>query len=1057
MKEIYIDDLTGVYNRKFLFYWIETEIKRANRFASKFALILLDIDNFRDINNTLGHLEGDKILIQFSNFLRKNIREVDNVVRYGGDEFIALMPNTNTEGALELAQRIFTNLNAQEILTRKILCSIGFAVFPDDGTTIEALINQADNLMYQAKKQGKNRIGLKSEITKKINIPSPITIGRDNETNWCLNQLKDYNALFVAGEAGIGKTRLVLEVKNRLNNVITLRGNSYAALSSVPYHPFKNMFNELLNKDFALIQKIFKQIPETHISAVIKLFPGESIPVLTKTLEMDKFHLFDGVTKFILKMSEMLTPNMIILFLDDLHWIDRPSCELLDFIIRSAKENVKHIGTFRIEEINNSQIIDFLGIWAREKLYTRITLPPLNELQCHQLLEAMMGLVPQEATRFIYHQSGGNPFYIEEIIRELERQKRLYWNGREWVFSKDLELELTIPASVEETIKRKLKFVAPEVKEFLDIAAVFGQEFGAEFIALASRKNVGEILDALDELNKLGFIKERTPENYFFSEDIVRQVVYKNISKADLLKYHKSVGESIENLYPSALQNYFEQLATHFTIANDVTKALYYSRQAAAKAKDNYAHSLAIEFFENALKYEDNIEEIFNIKFALAEIYYLTGDYKHATINLNTCLRINPNAYKVYNKLGKVYEDMGDYKEGLKCYYLGLKKAKGTDAKYSFMTAIAWVYTRLGQYIRAKKMCEEILKLKRKLKKQELRDTHNTLGVVYLRLGVFNKAQICFNEALRISEAIGDKKLVAACYVNLALNYSMKLKEKLCESFYKKALNLYEEIGYQEGIAITLLDLGAFYSRYDIEKALELYLKAIGIAKLIGAKRTLIYLYSNLGYINFRRLMDDQALSNYQQAIQLARETKFNEGLIFSNLSLSEFYRETGQIKKGKLHLSSAQRIANKINLKYPAIDCLMEEIEYLLLTKAYKRAESLSKKLLLQLKLEHDLGYKVYEFLYRGKVLVALRKFGQAHKFYDKAYKIVKSLPNSSITAEIYYLKGSAYKQTGKMKESLKMLLKANKIFEKVRNLRYLDKIEEEIARTDISTPVKK
>ena len=140
MKEIYIDDLTGCYNRRFLYYWIENEIKRATRFGTKFTLILLDMDDFRDINNNFGHSEGDKVLIEFSSFLQTNIREVDNLVRYGGDEFLILMPNTDEKGAIELAQRILNNLNEIKILGYQICCSIGFSVFPDDGTIAECYL-----------------------------------------------------------------------------------------------------------------------------------------------------------------------------------------------------------------------------------------------------------------------------------------------------------------------------------------------------------------------------------------------------------------------------------------------------------------------------------------------------------------------------------------------------------------------------------------------------------------------------------------------------------------------------------------------------------------------------------------------------------------------------------------------------------------------------------------------------------------------------------------------------------------------------------------------------
>jgi diguanylate cyclase (GGDEF)-like protein len=1049
MKEIYIDELTGCYNRRFLHYWIENEIKRSNRYATKFTLILLDIDNFRDINNNFGHLEGDRVLIEFTEFLRKNIREVDNLVRYGGDEFIILVPNTNSKGALELAQRLFSNLNDTKILRHIIRCSIGFSVFPDDGTTAETVISQADDLMYQAKKQGKNQIGLRQKIVQKLQIPSPITIGREDEAHWILTQLKEYTTIFIAGEIGVGKTRLVLEIKDRLNTDIILRGNAYAALSSVPYHPFKNMFSELINKNFALVQRVFKQLPEIYQAEVMKLLPTEGILKAVQIEGLDKYRLYNAVAEFISKMSHMASPTTTMLLLDDLHWIDRPSCELLDFLIRSIKNNIKIFGTYRVEEIKTSQLAEFLGIWAREKFYTQMTVSPLNEKQTNQLLKAMMGSVPQSVSKFIYHQSGGNPFYVEEIVRELERQKKLYWNGKEWVFVK--HLEVAVPRSIEETIKRKLKFLDPDHRMFLEIAAVYGQEFVADIIAMASKRNVGEILHAIDELRRLGFIKERTGESFFFSEDVVRQIVYKNISRADLMRYHNIVGETIENFYRGSLPNYYEQLALHFTIANDDHRALEYSKEAATKAKANYAHSLAVKFFENALKYEDNIEEIFNMKFSLAEIHFLTGHFKKAIEELKTCLKIHATAYRVYDQLGKVYQHTGDYKNSLKYYRLGLKLVHGTDSTYAFSLAISMVYTRLGQHLRAKKECEKMLKKKSQMSRQHIGSAYLILGVVALRLLQFNRAELYFKKALKIREENGNKTSIAACYINLAITYQEKLNIKACEDYYKKALKINQEIGYQGGIVTTLLDLGVLYADYDLPKAEEYYLKALSISKIIGTKRHTILLFNNLGDTARHRLMDDQALANYKRALKLAKEIKSPEGILFAHISMSEFYRDKGQTKKGKQHLISAQRIASKINLKYYTLLCMMEELNYLLSAEDTKKVTVLSKKLLAQSKSVHNLNYKIYGLIYRGRIMVKLKKYAKAHYYYNKAYNFVKSLPKNRYAGEIFYFKGIAYQKEQKLKEALRMFVQASRIFESVGNLRFLDKIEEEITKTYI------
>jgi diguanylate cyclase (GGDEF)-like protein len=1040
MSKIYLDELTGSYNRRYLYYWINNEIKRANRYTMKFSLLLFDIDNFRDINNNFGHLEGDRVLMEFTEFLRKNIREVDHVVRYGGDEFIVLVPNATAQGTNLLAQRLLSLLNETEVANHKIHCSIGFSLYPQDGETVEELFNQADNLMYQAKKEGKNRIGLQQKIIKKLRIPSPITIGRKEETSWCLSQLQEYNTILVAGEIGVGKTRLALEVRDNLNTGIFLRGNANAALSAVPYHSFKHMFKDIVDKHFAMVQRVFKQLPESYKAEVMKLMPAEVDFHVTQTPGMDKYRLYNAVSEFIQQIAHLASPSATTLLLDDLHWMDRPSCELFDFLIRSVKDNIKIFGTYRVEEVKSSEFSEFLGLWAREKLYSQITVRPLNMRESTLLLKAIIGSIPQSAAKFIYEESGGNPFFIEEILRELERQNRLYLSGRKWTFAK--HLEVTIPASIEETIKRKLKFIDPEIKQFLEIAAIFGQEFEVDAIAAASKRNVGEVLHAFDELNRLGIIKGRADdENFYFSEDIVRQIVYKNIPRANIRVSHQLVGETIERFYRGSLPNYYEQLAQHFSVANDATRALYYSKKAAFKAKENYAYSLAITFFENALKYEKNPEEIFNLCFALADIYFWTGDYKKATEELNNCLKVNPHAYMAYKQLGRIHANTGDYKNSLKYYRRGLKLAKGTDDVYLFRISIARVYWRRTQFLRAKKECEDILRDVKKMKKADVGFVYLTYGVVLMRLEQYDKAEHYLKESLKINKEIDDKDHIAACYQDLALCNLRKFNIKLSEDYLKKALDIDYKIGYLGGIVIARINLGALNMDFNLPKAEQYYADALSVAKLIGAQRHIALLYNNLGHVYESRLMDKEALENFKRSLKLAKEIRYDEIVISANRSLSSFYREQGNSKKGKQYFLAAQKLAEKLNLRPSIIACMMEELHYLFESSNIKRIISLAEKLKSALKHERDPTFRMYGLIYRARVMVKLKKYAQAYAYYKRAYNYIKSLPSNTIAGEIYYLKAIAFKKEKKIKEAIKSLQRAKQIFESVGNLQYVDK----------------
>ena len=156
----YHDALTGLPNRVLLSDRLAQALTQANRNGSQVALMILDLDNFKDINDTLGHNMGDLLLQQVSGRLKELVRKSDTVSRMGGDEFVLLLPKIATsEGAGAIARKIvkgFLQPFACACATLQITPSIGIAVFPDDGTDEESLLKKADIALYRAKEEGKN-------------------------------------------------------------------------------------------------------------------------------------------------------------------------------------------------------------------------------------------------------------------------------------------------------------------------------------------------------------------------------------------------------------------------------------------------------------------------------------------------------------------------------------------------------------------------------------------------------------------------------------------------------------------------------------------------------------------------------------------------------------------------------------------------------------------------------------------------------------------------------------------------------------------------------------
>ena len=145
------DELTGLANYRWLLRTLESEIRRAQRVARSFSVLLLDMDGLKQVNDRLGHLVGNRALCRIADCLRASCRATDTAARFGGDEFAIILPETSEEGARQLAQRVAIRLAADEEQPR-LSVSIGVAVYPRDGATAEKLLGTADQELYRVKR-----------------------------------------------------------------------------------------------------------------------------------------------------------------------------------------------------------------------------------------------------------------------------------------------------------------------------------------------------------------------------------------------------------------------------------------------------------------------------------------------------------------------------------------------------------------------------------------------------------------------------------------------------------------------------------------------------------------------------------------------------------------------------------------------------------------------------------------------------------------------------------------------------------------------------------------
>jgi len=164
----YTDTLTGIANRRQLFARLEQELSRSMRFGEEVSVLMIDLDLFKAINDGHGHAVGDSVLRNVALLLKRNVRKVDMVGRYGGDEFMVVLPRIRLEEAVEVAEKVRRTIAAgafpavAETTPIHVTVSIGVAAFGHDAVDVEGLLEKADHALYDAKRSGRDRVAVLS-------------------------------------------------------------------------------------------------------------------------------------------------------------------------------------------------------------------------------------------------------------------------------------------------------------------------------------------------------------------------------------------------------------------------------------------------------------------------------------------------------------------------------------------------------------------------------------------------------------------------------------------------------------------------------------------------------------------------------------------------------------------------------------------------------------------------------------------------------------------------------------------------------------------------------
>ncbi len=1059
----YIDDLTGLYNRRYLNINTHKKIKQAKHKGESLSILMIDLDHFKNVNDAYGHSRGDAVLKAFGIFLKTMLRVNDTVFRYGGDEFVCILLNSDYKQAERFSHRLIEICREKEFSKIGLTLSIGISSFPRDAKSWQKLFDIADRNLYSAKRHGRDRIGVFESESKELNIPTAEIVGRDEE----IGRVKEFvapifngqgGAVCISGEIGVGKTRLVQEIAEDadFHSIQFLSSNLSATTRSISYYPFREIIRAII-EDCGI--GFIKGIPRAYQVELMKIVPELSTGTEKKEhiYMVDKFRLFEGVRKF-LECRASDVPLFI--FLDNVHWADDVSLDLLHYLVRTLRESpIYFFLVYRIEEAREELFKDVLSFMSREGLYERVELESLKKPDVARILSFILDCNPSsELTEYIIKETGGNPFFIEELMKSLKANDALLWNKGEWTFDK--ERKVIIPYSVEGVVERKMGMIEDESYNLLEYAAVLGKEFDFKFLQDITGMNEGHLFDLIDEILEVRLLREFGGERYYFSEDIIREIIYGNIGGAKLKRYHQKVGEKLLDLYKGRIEEVVEELAYHFYECGDWKKAIEYSMTSGDRARDAYANKDAIRFYTRAIKcLSDRTIEEWELKEIAclgkrANVLNMIGENEKAIIDLKNAIKISK---KIGNKkkkadclaaLSKIYLYIAHYndaiinvKKALKIY----RELNDRKGEANSLNTLGITYWYLSEYQSALKFYRISLDIAKEFGGCKLEAMLlGNIAIVYWDLGEYYKALEYYKKSLKINREIGDRKTEAVGSNNIGLihwslgEYSKALK------YYKSSLKITKEIGFSNIQSSTLNNLGiVFASIGEYSKALEYYKSSLKINKEIDDRKTEAQNSNNIGII-YKYLGEySQALEYCNNSLKIAKEVGDHKTRAESLLGIGDTFLEVGDFSNAEEYYTNAISIAREIKSKPLITEIFIGLISLYLKKNSFDKAKQNLKQVLSLIDELHSMPLKADSLCLSARLYTKEKKWNKAESSFKEAISIFKKLKKKFKLAEVYYYQGLMFKESGDKTEAKKYYAKAKTIFKDIGAKGWIEKIK--------------
>ncbi len=893
------DDLTGALVRRAFTNVITAVLAERRRTGAPVTLLVVDVDQFKSVNDTYGHLAGDDALRLVVGVIREQLRPGQYVGRYAGDEFVILLPGLDADGGKVIAEDIRRTTAELSIPLRdapersmSVTLSVGVATAPQHGETFDAMFSAADRALFEAKREGRDKVivaGMESEGAPQLVLNR--FVGRANELRSLVTALDHSThgtpqARLVIGEAGVGKSTVVRQLlpEVRLRGAVMVTGRAMESESRPPFGVWAEALSAIYELGIA---------PARPWPVLARLLtprragtPATSMPAQLDPLQGHR--LLEELVAFLRGASEARPLTIV---LEDVHWADTASWDALEYVLAQlTTERICIALTIRSEEAAYGPVRERRQRLSRDERVRELRLERLTATEVREWLQGALHRsdLGDDLLDYVLRHTEGNPFLVMQLLRTMAEENVFSYVGTTWTWT--IPNALSLPAGMTDLVGRRLSRLSADAMKILVTAAAIGRTFPLPLLAEAAGVTMEAVLDAIDAGLATSVIepaREHDDDTYQFAHALLIDAVLHSVSPARQRLKHERIADVLAAKSPDAV----DRIASHYARSGNSAQAYAWCRRAASRAMGLYALDEAAEFLKHALQHATNDDERAAVHDDIARAAEQSGRWADVERSCDAILA----SPRLANKPGQAIP-------------VELRRLQAR--------------VRLGQVARETEAeCRELLATAERLgTTADIVQTRSLLVQTLVRMGEVDEAIRIAESALQIAEDSGDAALADEAIHRLATTLLVVRPADAAELLMKLVARAGSS-GDRVMEARAYLSLGIARTRTrDDSGGADAFRAAQAIARDAQSLEIAAHSSMNLGVVGLRGGDFDAAHEALDEALRLYTTLRNNTNRLAALYNLANLERERGGMEEAMRLYRETSTLADQLGAEDIAV-----------------------------------------------------------------------------------------------------------------------------------------